>query len=309
MSTRPPLNLIRQQCDGELSAEQAAQLQRHLQQHPEHAKAANDMLAFERSLREQVGKVMGEPATAPWELKNQIRAALRQDDAVRPESADDSLRRRLWSSPRANIFAIAATLAVIGGAVLFGIFGRTIDDIPAHPAIDLVAEMATIAGQEHDQFAADSDLLQQQNPYRTVPNAESELSNSLGSPVRVADLSSLGYEFCGAGPCSLPLDVDSSHVVYRKTAPEGERSPMVSVFVFPNKRKCGEQICDGQPCGTWIVAKEPCSKFRHRVLRTTSGDLVYLLVCCADKDMDSIAKAVAHSLEAALPGANSASPG
>lgn len=312
MSTRPPLNLIRQQCDGELSAEQAAELLRHLQQHPEHEQAAKDMLAFERSLRERVGKAMGQPTAAPWELKNQIRAALRQDSAARPQQADGSHRRRLWlngfGAPRANIFAIAATLALIAGVVLFGIFGPTINDIPARNTIDLVAEMATVAGHEHDQFATDSELLQRKTAYRTLLKAETELSNSLGAPVHIADLSSLGYEFCGAGPCSLPVDVDSSHFIYRKTSPEGERSPMVSVFVFPNKRKCGENICDGQPCGQWIVAKEPCSKCRHRVLRTTDGNLVYLLVCCADKDMESVAKIVAHSIDSP-PAADSPSPG
>jgi hypothetical protein len=217
----------------------------------------------------------------------------------------------LWphgGAPRTNIFAIAATLALISGAVLFGIFGNTIDDIPIQPAnVDLVAEVAIVAGSEHDQFATDSELLQAQNAYRSVSMAEDELSKSLGSPVHIADLSSLGYEFCGAGPCSLPIDADSGHFVYRKTVPEGERSPMVSVFVFPNKRKCGTKICDGQPCGEWIVAKEPCKKCRHRVLRNSDGNLVYLLVCCADKDLNSVGNVVASSLS--TPAAGPANPG
>jgi hypothetical protein len=273
------------------------------------------MLEFERSLRQRVGKLMGQPTGAPWELKNQIRMAMQQDHVdARPQAANESRRWRLWThggAPRTNIFAIAATLALIGGAVLFGIFGNTIDDIPIQPAaVDLVAEVATVAGNEHDQFATDSELLQSQNAYRSVSMAEDELSKSLGSPVHIADLSSLGYEFCGAGPCILPIDADSGHLVYRKRVPEGERSPMVSVFVFPNKRKCGTKICDSQPCLEWIVAKEPCSKCRHRVLRNSDGNLVYLLVCCVDKDLKPVANVVASSLAAQAPNpTNPANPG
>jgi anti-sigma factor RsiW len=93
MSMRPPVNLIREQCDGELSPEQADQLQSHLRQNPEQARHAADMLEFERSLRQRVGKLMGQPTGAPWELKNQIRMAMQQDHVdARPQAANESRR-------------------------------------------------------------------------------------------------------------------------------------------------------------------------------------------------------------------------
>jgi anti-sigma factor RsiW len=309
MNRRPAHSLICQHCDGELTAEQSAELERFLATHPELRAAIEREIKFEFALRERVKLVMGQPAAAPPELGSRIRGAMAAAADVDngPIRADHAWR--LWPArlgpDRMNVFAVAATLALIAGAVLFGIFGRTIDDVPPAATVDLASELATFAGAAHDTCAASVDCREQRAQFMALDQAEAMLSNSLNAPVHVADLEPLGYKFVGAGlagPCPQPVDATFGHIMYQKPAAAGSPSPMVSVFVLPGKMKCGTKVCEGTPCGKWVVAAEPNSRCKHKVMRSTDGRLVYLLVCCDNGDVEPVAKTLVSAIQSSPAG-------
>ncbi len=127
--------LIRLYCDGELMPEQAERVEQGLKE----GREARDRLEFEKELRRQVGAVMA-PGSAPPGLAERVRRQLAE---VAPEEAFErrfSIASWFRGPTHANIFAVAASLAVVAGAVLFGIFGRTIDEWGRGADIDLVAE-------------------------------------------------------------------------------------------------------------------------------------------------------------------------
>ena len=108
MSDRSITELIRLDCDGELDQDQARQLQRHLQEHPEDRK----LVEVERRLRERVGIVMTAACpSAPADLAERIRHRLETDEAeVEAEPAGFSFAQWLQGPRRANVYAVAASL-------------------------------------------------------------------------------------------------------------------------------------------------------------------------------------------------------
>ena len=313
MNERPNASTVRQYCDGELSPAQAQQLQSFMQQNPQERERIEAQIEFEQGLRSRVEDILGQ-VKAPSALRERIRTAMAAD-AENPDvlaridrgTAKARLSRvKSLRTDRMNIFAVAATLALIAGAVLYGIFGRTIDEVPVQRPVDLVSELAEYAGHEHDECTASNDCLSQHARFSAAERAEALLTDWLSAPVQVADLQPLGYDFLGAGPCQMPVDVHSGHLVYRKRMPDGARSPMVSVFVFPNMRPCGTKVCEGGGCGEWEVVADEGSRCRHKVMRSTDGKLVYLLVCCNGRDLGPVAEQIggnlrAHELPTARP--------
>lgn len=198
------------------------------------------------------------------------------------------LMRAFASPQRASYAAVAAVLALIAGAVLFGIYGRTIDDVPVQRSVDVVGNVAQYIDKEHGECTTSLEHIQQQSTFHTLSDAEVGLTEALGAPVQAFDLSALGYDFVGAGQCQVPLDEQpSGHLMYRKTV-NGRPGPMVSVFIAP-VRGCCKGICSGMQPGDWAAAKASC---KRRVLYSTDGKLVYFLVCCDDRDLPSVGRAI-----------------
>ena len=149
MGSHPSAKLIRLYCDGELSPEQVADFEKQLLADPGAKRAVTEQIEVERRLRGCVDSaIKSHCPCAPKDLDLRIKVLFSQ---VNETSGDvvgrigrEQTRQRL--PQRANIFAIAATLALIAGAVLFGIFGRTIDETVA-PPVDLVASAAISASE------------------------------------------------------------------------------------------------------------------------------------------------------------------
>ena len=161
MSDQESANRIRTFCDGELeSAEHEAFEAR--------TGAEADVAArvrYERTLKERVDVVMrGEASAAPPALREQVVRAMSEpvrtldagtdtetatatataaDTNANAAAGDEPIRRSWLTGPtRANVYAVAATLALITGAVLFGIFGRPIDTLSADSGSSLVSGRA-----------------------------------------------------------------------------------------------------------------------------------------------------------------------
>lgn len=304
--SNPDARLLRLAVDGELSDADRQRAQALLHGNGPESEAARQLAQDERRLQEAVGRVMAS-ATAPAALRSQVEELL----AAAPADAIDvqqeaiagrierggvatsprqlSLLERLFSSPkRANFAAVAAVLALIAGAVLFGIYGRTIDDVPVRQPVDVVGNAALYVDGEHTECTTSIAHIQEESVWHTRSEAELGMTELLGAPVRAFDLSSLGYEFVGAGRCDVPLERQpSGHLIYRKMT-NGRSGPMASVFMAP-VRGCCKSICADLRPGEWRIAKSPG---KRRVVYSTDGRLVYFLVCCDERDQPRIGEAI-----------------
>src|SRR5262245_26273486 len=223
MSDRPSTKLIRLCCDEDLSPEQAAELQRCLEAHPECRCEVERQLDADRRLRECIAKVLKASCPcAPGDLRRSIQECISTASPVGridPNPATAVNRPSRWrllmsGQNRANLLAVAATLALIAGVVLYSIFARTIDQRPPMNDVDLVARAAVFADQEHGICSADAH--QHTNPSLSAADAEADLSEHLGAPVTVFDLRDIKYEFVCAGRCAMPVPENSGHLTYRK---------------------------------------------------------------------------------------------
>lgn len=297
MTERPDPTLIRLCCDGEATPEQAAQLREYMAANPDCCCHVESQMECERKLRESIRNLMSACPCAPADLRECICKLINEEssqaagvvgriDHSGPERQrrQSALRALFSNTQSANWIAVAATLMLIAGAVLFGIFGRTIDDVrPVGP--DLVSEAALYAEQEHRNWASGKKAA-----LNASADAERQLSQWLGAPMKVFDLRAAGYEFIGAEPSDMPVPAKSVHLVYRKIGEPGARLPMLSVFVVQDKGQCRGKLCENQKSGTWSCITERNTKCKKRVMRGTDGNLVYFLVCCDDKGIDSLAQ-------------------
>jgi anti-sigma factor RsiW len=122
-----PPNLIQSLADGELPPESAAQLERRIAADEGLRAEVAAGVRFEHKLQSRVGAVMSESVPGcPPDLADRIRSRLASADragvAATVETAPPRWRRLFASPQRASVAAIAASLLLIAGAVLFGIF-------------------------------------------------------------------------------------------------------------------------------------------------------------------------------------------
>jgi hypothetical protein len=186
------------------------------------------------------------------------------------------------------VLAIAATLALIGGAVLFGIFGRTIDDIAPGSGTDLIAEAAVFVDSQHTASARTVAATPSGESPNRIAAAEAELSEWLGVPVSIFDLQPAGYSLVSASHSGMPVPAKSAHLLYRKIVEPGQPAPLLSVFIVRDSGRCGEKLCAGLDPGKWCCLSETGVKCKRRILRGTDGQLVYFLVGCNERDLNPV---------------------
>ena len=295
MSNVPTAKEIRLFCDGELTLPEAAGIESKLRDHPR----ANALSDFERDLKKRVATTLKDGSAPPAGLADRIREALAAQgnvagevDAVGrlgpPSDAPAPYRtphRAWWKAPlHANAFAVAATLVLVAGAVLFGIFGQTIDEIRQPPPIDIAAAAAGVAA-EHVVAVTRED-----GPpvprYRTTEDAGRELADSLGEAGCVYDLSDIGYTFVGGDTCKVPLCKSGCHLIYRQTAGQG----LISLHVVPKPVGLQTQGTVGLnvlPLPTDKIAMD--ANCQMDVLVWNHGDRCYLLSVCVPRDAQQIA--------------------
>ncbi len=321
--SQPDLHLLRMLADDELTGDDLLRAQQLAQGENEQSHVSRRILEGERNLKHAVGKLMGSPH-APQSLRAQVVRILETSGALEGASSanasseavagriglDDQrdsagiehanvVRRSpftsLFASPqRANFAAVAAVLALIVGAVLFGIYGRTIDDVPVQPAVDVAGNVAIYADAEHDQSTKKKSFIGKgKDVWSSVPDAEVHISELLGETFRVFDLTSLGYTFVAATPTNAPLNEQpSARLTYRKSLDvDSSVGALVSILVAPF-RGCCTTICAGMHAGEWRVADIKACK--RRVVYSTDSRLLYFLVCCDERDQADIAQMISR---------------
>lgn len=280
--------LYRMYSDGELDPEQTVRMELELR---EHAQAAG-CVQFERKLRERVCVVMTtEHPTAPQELAGRIRDQIRSVDPVDlpPAQAPSGPIRRLFRGPRhANAFAVAASLALVAGAILVGIFAPPIDAWRAGSHGNQTRDAATHVAQEHAAAAAAFEEVAAAGfTHQALQTANATLGGPFGRPLQIADLDSLGYEFVGASQCEVPHCDSACHYLFKRSKGLG----LVSLHIVPDRGQF--DMTEGMsiaslPLGGMILPKrEDCPM---EVVVFSDGELAYLLVVCVADDLPQVAQ-------------------
>lgn len=306
-------NLLRAYADGELSAEEAQQVEAMLAREPKWQQA----LEVDHRLSRRIDAVMGrDSAVAPPELRHRITADLRRESAVDASAPAPTRPARARSAEPANIGwlgalftrfnqpqsvsfgAIAAVIVLVSMVVLYGIFGLPIDhraETPLQPNI-LLSEAAAHVSQEHDRCAGDESVLMNKMVAMTRADAAHRLQSHLGvDSVTIFDLSDLGYQFVGVGPCNMPGAAPSAHLVYRRSVP-GEPKSMMSIFVTPNLGQFGEKCPDlAKKESRWsgVCGGKTC---RKTILHGTDDQLVYFLACGFAEQVRQVSESVCRDL-------------
>ncbi|MHC4211617.1 MAG: anti-sigma factor family protein [Planctomycetota bacterium] len=303
---------IRLYCDGELPAEEARRVEEQLQQDPQFSAR----LEFEQQLKEHVDRMMrADGVPLPAGLADRVRQTLAEGGVTsrdpsaegpravagridaEPKPADGS--RAWWRGPnRANTFAVAACLALVAGAILFGIFGPPIDSLRVTDRTDAALEAAAAVAGEHVMTTSGLAKVVEKARFHTPDEAGRGLGPFLGTPLEVFDLTDLGFEFVAGDPCEVPHCDRACHLIYKRS----QGAPgLVSLHIAPDRGQfpVGGIADPGLPLATDVIPKGPaCQK---DVLLWTHGGRSYLLVVCVSVDIRTIAAQIQDALLAGEP--------
>ncbi len=299
MSDVPTARMIRLYCDGELAAEEAEKLEEQLRRDAEQ----QGRVDFERRLREHVDEaIKSSCGCVPSGLAERIRERLSAAGEQEAEAAPDRFSIAAWlqGPRRVNTFAVAACLALVAGAVLFGIFGSPIDTWSRPQPADLVAKAIPFVSGEHVRCADSAASRAEKTTFHVASEVGVELTSWLGAPVRAVPLTNslrdVGWSFLGGGYCGVPVKDRSGHLIFtRDDLPGGPI--MLSVFVLPDdgyailKNRLNVPIEPGQ----WhqLAADE---RFSREVWVFSDGRLIYLMVACRPSEMPEAAAALERGL-------------
>jgi anti-sigma factor RsiW len=285
MSSRADdLNAIRLLADGELPPEGERAVRAAIDASPE----GRARLEFERALRARVERVMSDDA-APAAVRERIMAALTagaSGDAPRhPRLARAG---SIFRGPtRANVFAVAASLAIVAGAVLFGVFGppllphaQTSELDPFRPVKDAVI----YTSGEHGRCVGSRGALEDKIEYTSPAEGARALAAHLGvGTVRLFDLSPLGYQFIGAARCGVPpREQPSGHMLYRS-----DGGAMISVFI---QRDAGQFAFEERVVYRPSDFEAPDPGRAEAIWR--EDGVVYFVVACNPDHLDGAAEMV-----------------
>lgn len=300
--------LIRVYADGEMPEELLRDFESRLAADP----GLRAHVEFERGLRGAVKRCCGGAnemshetvgmtgAAAPAWLADRVRGALDEQTAVvgrvtdaepdgdRSTRMNHSIRMKgLFRSPtQASFLAVAASLLLVAGAVILGIFGPQIDTLRKGP--ELVVAAAAVAAGEHGR----TESRELDAKCRAACDTEKMLSERLGVAVKVIDLTEAGYEFVDSELCAMPGVEECGKLLYRRI-PEaaGDKTPKLSLFVMADEKQFA--VHDGARFGPLSPGKCHCitkNKQCQKDVRVwTDGTRVFFLVCCDTNDLQRMA--------------------
>ncbi len=289
-------------CDGELAPREAEALKRLLESDP----CQRSRVEFQRGLRRRVAAVLQIGCEPPPGLADHVRRSL-AETLPQDQSTEESPRSSLVLSwlrgpPRANVFAVAASLALVAGVVVVTIQLPSIDDWWSTPArLDLVSEAVPFVAGEHIRCAGSTLTRMEKAQYKSPAKAASKLSDWLGSPVQVVgmteNLRRAGWKFLGGGHCGVPVQERSAHLIYaRQDLSQGPA--MLSIFIVPDDG--GYAVWgDGVPLKPGAIIELPRdSDLDREVTIYSDGTLIYFMVACYSGALDGVPTAVEDALKA-----------
>lgn len=289
-------NLIRQYSDGELSEEQSAQVEQYLQDHPED-KAIVDS---ERKLRSSIKTALiADCPNAPAGLEDKIKA----DFANESQEETYAYSQKAWSfgPNKANVFAVAASIALVIGAVLFGIFGNPIDR--PNMVVSRASEAAESVGMEHIYVATTKGCLEDMagSGCNNSASARKEYCTQLGSDnLPKIDLSLAGYEFKNGMKCEVPHCETSYHLIYRQIKGRG----LVSIHIARDKSKNLDLEDGGEPfesktpliTSRFYLDQVDMGSYRPCVIAFRDSEFMYLVMTCIPKDTEQVINLIQASI-------------
>ena len=300
MSDVPTARMIRLYCDGELSAEEAEKLEEQLRRDAEQ----QGRVDFERRLREHVDEaIKSSCGCVPSGLAERIRERLAAAGEQEAEAAPDRFSIAAWlqGPRRVNTFAVAACLALVAGAILFGIFGSPIDTWSRPQPADLAAKVIPFVSGEHVRCADSAVSRAAKATFRVASEVGEQLTNWLAAPVRAVPLTNslheVGWNFLGGGYCGVPVRDPSGHLIFtRDDRPGGPI--MLSVFVLPDDGRYAileNRLIVPLAPGQWheLNADE---RFSREVWVFSDGKLIYLMVACRPSEMAEAAAALERGI-------------
>lgn len=248
-----PTRLLRY-LDGDLSPAEHAAFEASLEGDAVLAARVDTALAERDRLRIALRRAMA--SRTPAGLRERVLTSLHEETdatlAFMPAAADASTvarstshasaghagRAMTWAGPRrANWMAVAASLALVAGAVLLGVFGpRVPGRAPASggPGNTPVTEVAKTMAVETASFGQHATCSTQDQPWRSLDEAERNLASLLRHPVSIPNLEKAGFNFCCGGPVCVPGACDrSGQLLYCRPSDSGEGCRWLSVFVAP----------------------------------------------------------------------------
>lgn len=303
MSETPTARMIMLLCDGELAPREAEALQRLLESDP----CQRSRVEFQRGLRRRVAAVLQTGCEPPPGLADRVRRSLAETQH-QIESTEESPRGSLvWSwlrgPQRANVFYVAASLTLVAGAVLVGIFGRPIDQWRRPAPLNLVSEAVPYVADEHIRCAGSAPSRLEKAKFKSPEKAASKLSDWLSAPVRVVgmteNLRQTGWEFLGGGYCGVPVAERSAHLLYtRQDLPQGPA--MLSIFIVPDDggysvKRWGREV-PLEPGA--LIELLPGPNLGREVTIYSDGVLVYFMVACYSGALDGVPNAIEDALKA-----------
>jgi len=268
----------------ELTAEQREAVLHHLATHPQ----AATWLANEVQLRQVVSQYLAGAAAPPSDaLRQRIDELTRAGEAASdpsstgPSASPAPSRRRsgrawfIWPMAAAAMVFLAVGLWL--GREIYGGSPTSTGPVPA----SLVAGVTHIhvdCSRAPDQHTADFP--------KELGDLKGSLEKYLGRQVPWPDLSSIGYQYIGAGPCAKPLE-NMAHLLYRHKG--GPITDTVSLFV---QRDGPKNLQEGKVY--WAAGKDAT----HPMIVWRRDNMTFYLV--GDADQPVIEAAGAMGLPAPL---------
>lgn len=262
--------------DGELGLAESVEVLEYLEGNPHAVPRVIGQqrfrLAAERSVKASIPPVAES-------LRRRVSSAAAAAAARRASNETDSTKRgRLGRSVRWLLPVGAAACVAAGVSVGRLSAPRPVINAGSLAAAPLVSEVTRV----HVDCSRYTDHFHQPDFPREVSEVPAVLLKQLGTAAPFPDLSPMGYEFAGAGPCELPGG-KTVHLLYRPS--RADMADTISVFLQPD---VGQAVVEPD---TVYVTSGPDAP--HPALMWRSGGLVYYLV--ADD------AGTAHAALAAIP--------
>lgn len=257
--------LIRAAADGELSPEQ----QRALDQARGVDPRVDGAIAFERGLRDAVRDAMG-PVAAPSGLRQRVRGAIASDDGSLPEQlAEHTRERSFWGARRLTSALAALIVLTLGAALVFQAYALSKPALNASQQA-YQQEVASFVANEHGRCCGSTDAARNKLSISDPTEAASALSDLMGHAVSLPCQNRRPeIRFDGAGPCGIPGNGPSAHVMYHPT----DGGPKISIFMKPDS---GE--LPFQPGKTYTLDTKKCGVAGTRIIAWVNDGLVYYAV-------------------------------